>query len=96
MLSSLLCGSVSGAISATITFPLDLVRRRLQMQGFGGSRAREYNGFLDAFRSIWAREGLRGFYHGIIPEYFKVVPGVAIAFGTFETLKRAMGLRRSE
>ena len=30
---SLACGSVAGLVSSTATFPLDLVRRRLQVQG---------------------------------------------------------------
>jgi solute carrier family 25 phosphate transporter 23/24/25/41 len=34
---SLACGSAAGLISSTATFPLDLVRRRLQMRGWGGA-----------------------------------------------------------
>jgi solute carrier family 25 phosphate transporter 23/24/25/41 len=30
---SLLCGSFAGLISSTATFPLDLARRRLQLEG---------------------------------------------------------------
>ncbi|KAG5009872.1 hypothetical protein AAZX31_07G130700 [Glycine max] len=39
---SLACGSLSGVASSTATFPLDLVRRRKQLEGAGG-RARVYN-----------------------------------------------------
>lgn len=34
---SLACGSAAGLVSSTATFPLDLVRRRLQLHGQGGS-----------------------------------------------------------
>lgn len=34
---SLACGSAAGVVSSTATFPLDLVRRRLQLYGQGGS-----------------------------------------------------------
>jgi hypothetical protein len=37
--------------------------------------------------------GLRGFYVGILPEYCKVVPGVAIAFCTYEQLKMWLNVR---
>ncbi|PRQ43103.1 putative mitochondrial carrier protein [Rosa chinensis] len=84
---SLACGSLSGIASSTATFPLDLVRRRMQLEGAGGC-ARVYNtGLLGTFRQIIQNEGLRGLYRGILPEYYKVVPSVGIVFMTYETLK---------
>lgn len=59
----------------------------MQLEGAGG-RARVYNtGLFGAFRHIFKTEGLRGLYRGILPEYYKVVPGVGIVFMTYETLK---------
>ncbi|OMO66463.1 Endoplasmic reticulum-adenine nucleotide transporter [Corchorus capsularis] len=84
---SLTCGSLSGIASSTATFPIDLVRRRMQLEGAGG-RARVYDsGLFGTFRHIIQSEGLRGLYRGILPEYYKVVPGVGIVFMTYETLK---------
>ncbi|KAL3531765.1 hypothetical protein ACH5RR_005286 [Cinchona calisaya] len=84
---SLACGSLSGIASSTATFPLDLVRRRMQLEGVAG-RARVYNnGLFGTFGHIIRNEGLRGLYRGIIPEYYKVVPSVGIVFMTYETLK---------
>lgn len=86
-LVSLTCGGLSGIASSTLTFPLDLVRRRKQLEGTGG-RARVYKtGILGTFRHIIKAEGLRGLYRGILPEYYKVVPGMGIAFMTYETMK---------
>ena len=85
---SLLCGSSAAVVSATATYPLDLVRRRLQMRC-----ARDRGqGFVLVMRSIWASEGLAGFYRGIIPEYAKVVPGVSITYASYELMKRSIGL----
>ena len=61
---SLACGSVAGLISSTATFPLDLVRRRLQLVGRGGpGRPRPSGGwgggcsgtssYQGVFREIW-------------------------------------------
>ncbi|XVF55181.1 hypothetical protein PTKIN_Ptkin06aG0016200 [Pterospermum kingtungense] len=84
---SLACGSLSGIASSTATFPIDLVRRRMQLEGAAG-RARVYKtGLVGTFRHIIQSEGLRGLYRGILPEYYKVVPGVGIVFMTYETLK---------
>lgn len=84
---SLACGSLSGITSSTVTFPLDLVRRRIQLEGAAG-RARVYKcGLLGTFGHIVRSEGIRGLYRGILPEYFKVVPSVSIVFMTYEMLK---------
>ncbi|MBA0651057.1 hypothetical protein Goklo_018427 [Gossypium klotzschianum] len=84
---SLACGSLSGIASSTATFPIDLVRRRMQLEGAAG-RARVYKtGLAGTVRHIIHSEGLRGLYRGILPEYYKVVPGVGIVFMTYETLK---------
>lgn len=90
VLVSLACGSLSGIASSTVTFPLDLVRRRMQLEGAGG-RARVYKtGILGTFRQIIKSEGLRGIYRGILPEYYKVVPSIGIVFMTYEKLKQAL------
>ncbi|KAK9839432.1 hypothetical protein WJX81_001730 [Elliptochloris bilobata] len=85
---SLVCGGVAGLVSSTATFPLDLVRRRMQLEGQGG--ARRYAGYADVVQSVLRRDGLRGFYAGILPEYYKVVPGVAIGFCTYELMRKAL------
>uniref|UniRef100_A0A7C8YAX0 Uncharacterized protein n=1 Tax=Opuntia streptacantha TaxID=393608 RepID=A0A7C8YAX0_OPUST len=69
---SLTCGSLSGIASSTATFPLDLVRRRMQLQGAGGQAHVYRTGILGTFGHIFQTEGLRGFYRGILPEYYKV------------------------
>ncbi|KAL3536446.1 hypothetical protein ACH5RR_004907 [Cinchona calisaya] len=87
---SLACGSLSGIASSTATFPLDLVRRRMQLEGVGG-RARVYNtGLFGTIGHIVRTEGLHGLYRGIMPEYYKVVPSVGIVFMTYETLKKLL------
>ncbi|XVE99656.1 hypothetical protein REPUB_Repub03eG0218400 [Reevesia pubescens] len=87
VLVSLSCGSLSGIASSTAIFPLDLIRRRKQLEGAGG-RARVYTTVLfGTFKHIFQTEGFRGLYRGILPEYYKVVPGVVICFMTYETLK---------
>ncbi|KAL6977405.1 hypothetical protein U1Q18_026203 [Sarracenia purpurea var. burkii] len=90
VLVSLACGSISGIASSTATFPLDLVRRRMQLEGAGG-RARVYTtGLFGTFRYIIRTEGLRGLYRGILPEYYKVVPSVGIVFMTYEKMKQIL------
>jgi solute carrier family 25 phosphate transporter 23/24/25/41 len=71
-----------------VSYPLDLVRRKMQVQGFQGANKDEmYNGMLDAFKKIWRREGIKGFYRGLAPNYLKVVPAISVSFWTFEQMK---------
>lgn len=89
---SLLCGSCAGLISSSVTFPLDLARRRMQLQGQHGKMAK-YTSYPDVFKQIYARRGMAGLYSGIIPEYAKVIPGVAVAFCSYEVMKKMLGVQ---
>ncbi|KAI8464682.1 MAG: mitochondrial substrate carrier family protein B [Monoraphidium minutum] len=82
---ALVCGCLSGLVTATATFPLDVVRRRMQVAGQGRpGGGPSYGGVM---REVWRARGAAGFYTGMAAEYCKVVPGVAIAYGTYEAMK---------
>ncbi|KAL6071773.1 Solute carrier family 25 (Mitochondrial carrier protein), member 16 [Balamuthia mandrillaris] len=78
-------GAIAGAVSQTATYPLDVLRRRMQMQGFAGHPA--YNNTWHCAKSIFIAEGIRGFYKGMLPNYLKVVPSVSISFVVYEWTK---------
>ena len=85
-ISNLVVGGASGTFSATICYPLDTVRRRMQMKG------KTYNGMGDAFRTITRKEGLGGFFKGWAANTLKVVPQNSIRFVAYETLKTLFGV----
>jgi solute carrier family 25 phosphate transporter 23/24/25/41 len=62
----------------------------MMLQGRGGEE-RYYASIWDACRKIYRFEGVGGFFKGMVPTYLKVVPSVAISFGTYEVLKRVGG-----
>ena len=74
----------------TATFPIDLVRRRMQLEGAGGKEKIYKSGLSGTFKEIIAKEGLIGLYRGILPEYYKVIPSVGIVFMTYEFMKRIL------
>lgn len=47
--------------------------------------------YLDVVRAVYSEGGVAAFYRGLRPEFAKVLPGMAIAFTTYETLKQLMG-----
>lgn len=77
---TLFCGGSAGAFGQTIAYPLDLVRRRLQLQGWkeqGGIVIDSYDGMTDAFRKIYQKQGIRGFYKGLLPNCKRAVSKIS-------------------
>lgn len=86
-LEGLVMGGLSGTAAVTLTYPSDVLRRRMMMQGIGGA-SNMYNGLWDACVKIGREEGVAGFYRGLIPCYLKVVPAAAIGWACIETLQK--------
>lgn len=61
-----------GGVAQTAAYPLDLVRRRLQVQVFQEESQKQYNGTWDAFKKIYHKEGVTGFYRGLWPNSMKI------------------------
>ncbi|KAH6636271.1 mitochondrial carrier domain-containing protein [Chaetomium tenue] len=90
-------GATGTALSTLATYPLDLVNTRLkvqrQLQRDGSIAAADtYDGVIDAFRTIYAREsGLQGFFAGLGVDLGKGVVDAGLWFG-FYTWFRARRL----
>lgn len=86
----LLCGALAGSISQTLTYPFDVLRRKMQVTGMG-VLGQKYDNALDALRSILRTEGVRGLYRGLWPNLLKVAPSIATSFFTYELVKDFLG-----
>lgn len=62
-----------GSISQTLTYPFDVLRRKMQVVGMKGG-AIKYSGAFDALRSILRVEGLAGLYRGLWPNLREIRP----------------------
>ena len=57
-----------GSISQTLTYPFDVLRRKMQVVGMrSGNLGYKYDGALDALRVILRTEGVVGLYRGLWP-----------------------------
>ncbi|KAJ4956812.1 hypothetical protein NE237_013595 [Protea cynaroides] len=101
--TKLACGAAAGTVGQTVAYPLDVIRRRMQMVGWkdaasivtgdGRSKASvEYCGMVDAFKKTVRNEGFGALYKGLIPNSVKVVPSISIAFVTYEVVKDVLGV----
>lgn len=95
------CGTVSSSIGQMCSYPLALVRTRLQAQVIKNDaqqqieRSRENNTMSGIFRHIIRTEGITGLYRGITPNFIKVLPAVSISYVTYEYTSQALGVSMS-
>lgn len=75
-------GGFSGALGASLVYPLNVLRTRLQTQGTAG-HPRTYTGIVDVTRQTLKGEGVRGLFRGLTPNLLKVVPAVSIVSDRF-------------
>lgn len=85
-------GALSGAVSATMVYPLNLLRTRLQAQGTV-LHPQVYGGVWDVARKTIRGEGVVGLFRGVTPNLLKVAPAVSISYVVYENSKAVMGLQ---
>jgi hypothetical protein len=88
---TLLCGAASGTLATLATFPMDTIRRRMQIQNLHLPVEER----LTARRHIAnmvTREGFWSLYRGLTPELLKVIPMVGTMFFVYESTKDLLGV----
>jgi len=84
----LACGALAGSISQTLTYPFDVLRRKMQVAGMRSSALGvQYTGALPALVGIMKNEGVQGLYRGLWPNLLKVAPSIATSFFVYEAVK---------
>ncbi|MBZ3883808.1 Mitochondrial basic amino acids transporter [Sciurus carolinensis] len=76
----LLAGGTSGIMSWLSTYPVDVVKSRLQADGLRG--APRYRGILDCMRQSYQAEGWRVFTRGLTSTLLRAFPVNAATFAT--------------
>ncbi|KAE8693597.1 Mitochondrial substrate carrier family protein isoform 2 [Hibiscus syriacus] len=87
---NLSCGAIAGLLGQTFTYPLDVVRRQMQVGSLqsssiqGGTR---YRNTYDGLTTIVRNQGWRQLFAGLSINYIKIVPSVAVGFAAYDTMK---------
>ncbi|KAL5535679.1 AGC1 [Sanghuangporus sanghuang] len=71
-------GGIAGAFGATIVYPIDLVKTRMQNQRGNVVGELLYRNSFDCVQKVLRNEGLLGFYRGLGPQLIGVAPEKAI------------------
>lgn len=88
--AQLVAGGTAGFVSQTASYPLEVVRRRMQVGGVVGDGRRLSMAEVGA--EILRERGWRGFFVGLGVGYVKVVPMVAVSFYVYERGKFYLGI----
>ena len=93
-LGYLIMGAVSKFVASTTTYPLQVIKSRLQQRSqvieFSETSneivvvKRDYAGVIDCITKIWRNEGIVGFFKGCVTNALRVMPSAAITFVTYE------------
>ncbi|CAI0543805.1 unnamed protein product [Linum tenue] len=88
----LVCGSVAGLLGQTFTYPLDVVRRQMQVErlSLSASSNAELKGTMETLVMIAQKQGWKQLFSGLSLNYLKVVPSVAIGFTVYDVMKSCL------
>ncbi|XWS26431.1 hypothetical protein CRYUN_Cryun26dG0031700 [Craigia yunnanensis] len=84
------CGALAGLLGQTFTYPLDVVRRQMQVESLQCSTIQgdtRYRNTLDGLTTIVRNQGWRQLFAGLSINYIKIVPSVAVGFAAYDMMK---------
>ena len=100
-----LSAGIGAACASVLTHPLDVIKTRLQTQdcfckdpppscprraAAALPSPPRYTDFFSSVKLIHAEEGLRGLYRGLLPRAALSIPGAAMCWGTYESVKNLL------
>lgn len=88
--AELTAGGVAGLISQTASYPMEILRRRMQVSGVMGDGHRLRIGETAAI--VFRERGISGFFVGLSIGYVKIIPMSAVAFYVYERSKGLLGI----
>ena len=88
----MLFGALAGAAAEFSTYPFEVIRRRMQLQGGQGTMSqvvgrRALRRMTATVRLITKSHGLKGLYIGCLPSVAQVLPSAALGYYSYEMFK---------
>jgi len=82
-----LYGGLAGEMLWLASYPLDVVKSKMQTDGFGEKMI--YKNMRDCFAQTWRQGGMAGFWRGLSPTLLRAMP---VSAGTFAVAELTMRL----
>lgn len=86
------CGTMSSTCGQLASYPLALIRTRMQAQA--SVEGSEQLPMGKMVKRILEKEGFFGLYRGILPNFMKVLPAVSISYVVYEYMRSGLGLQK--
>ena len=85
------CGAAAGLLGQSSSYPLDIVRRRMQTARQMGVANTEYRSILGTLAAVYRKEGVRrGWYKGLSMNFIKGPAASSISFMCFDTFQEEL------
>lgn len=90
--ATLVCGGLAGVVAQTVSYPLDVARRNMQVHGMVSDRQTSPKA-LQVLLGVYHRAGLvQGVFRGMSLNYYRAMPQVAVSFSVYELMKQLLGI----
>jgi len=83
-------GAAAGYALWGVIYPLDMIKSRMQTDGFTPATGRKYASTLDCVRTVWRTEGIGAFTRGLGPTLIRSPFANGATFLGFEMAMRVL------
>ncbi|TFK25211.1 mitochondrial carrier with solute carrier repeats [Coprinopsis marcescibilis] len=89
-LNPILYGAAAGYALWAVIYPIDMIKSRMQTDGFSPSTGQKYKSTLDCVRTVWRTEGISAFTRGLGPTLIRSPFANGATFLGFEMAMRLL------
>ena len=86
-------GALAGAAAQTGVYPLEMIQRRMQVQGMKKGVTVAYKNMFNGIYVVFKSEGIGALYAGLVQNYAKILPSAAVSFYCYELLKEILDVK---
>ena len=82
--NNIFAGGIAGTVAQLVMYPGDTVKRHMQIDGINSN---QYSNLRSCITNIYKRNGIAGFYRGILLNSIKTIPEIIIKFSVYNYVK---------
>ncbi|KAI0823417.1 mitochondrial carrier [Trametes gibbosa] len=87
---TVLFGAAAGYVLWAVIYPIDMIKSRMQTDGFSPADGQKYKSTLDCVRTVWRTEGFPAFLRGLGPTLIRSPFANGATFLGFELASRLL------